>query len=85
MYSLGMSDSQTTKVTRRGQTVVPASIRRRYEITAGDRLLWLDDGEAIRVLPLVDDVLGALRGAGRGEGLVEKLLAERRQDRDRDG
>ena len=41
-----------TTITRRGQTVVPAIIRKRYGITEGGHLVWLDDGETIRVLSL---------------------------------
>lgn len=73
-----------TAVTKRGQTVVPAAIRRRYHIEGGAHLVWLDDGETIRVVPVPDDPLAALRGCGRGEGLTERLLAERSRDRDRE-
>ena len=68
-----------TSVTKRGQTVVPAAIRRRYHIDGGSRLVWLDDGETIRVVPVPADGLQALRG--RGRGLTEMLLEERRTDR----
>ena len=71
-------------VTGRGQTVVPAAIRRRHNIREGDRLVWLDDGVVIRVVPVPRDAVTALRGSGRGEGLTERLLAARRADRDRD-
>jgi AbrB family looped-hinge helix DNA binding protein len=70
-----------TAVTQRGQTVIPAAIRKRYNITAGDHLVWLDDGETIKVIPVPADPLRALRGAGRGEKLVERLLITRREDR----
>jgi len=73
-----------TAVTKRGQTVVPAAIRKRYSIVSGSRLVWLDDGETIRVIPVPKDPLKALRGRGRGQGLPERLLAERRADRERD-
>ena len=72
-----------TKVTRRGQTSIPAAIRRRYGIHAGDRLVWLDEGETIRVVPMSADSLAGLRGAGRGEGLGRRLLEERGRDRRR--
>jgi AbrB family looped-hinge helix DNA binding protein len=75
-------DMQTT-LTKRGQTVVPASIRNRYELREGDRLVWLDDGQTIRVVPAPADPIRALRGAGAGDGLVAKLLQERKQERDR--
>ena len=70
-----------TAVTQRGQTVIPASIRKRHNIVTGDHLVWLDDGETIKVIPIPADPLRALRGAGRGEKLVERLLATRREDR----
>jgi AbrB family looped-hinge helix DNA binding protein len=73
-----------TAVTKRGQTVIPALLRKRYNIDEGTQLVWLDDGETIRVVPIPADPLRALRGRGRGEGLTEKLLAERRQDRERE-
>jgi len=73
-----------TAVTKRGQTVIPAAIRKRYQIDNGVRLVWLDDGETIRVVPVTDNPLQSLRGRGRGKKLTERLLSERRKDRDRE-
>lgn len=73
-----------TAVTKRGQTVIPAPIRRRHEIEVGDHLVWLDDGETIKVVPVPADPIRALRGRGRGEKLVERLLTERRMERARE-
>ena len=73
-----------TKITRRWQTVVPADIRQRYQIKEGDTLVWLDDGQSIRVVPVSADPLKALRGRGKGEGLTRKLLQARQEDRERD-
>jgi bifunctional DNA-binding transcriptional regulator/antitoxin component of YhaV-PrlF toxin-antitoxin module len=71
-----------TAVTKRGQTVIPAAIRKRYQINKGAHLVWIDDGETIRVVPVMDNPLQSLRGRGRGGKLTELLLAERRKDRD---
>jgi len=73
-----------TKVTRRAQTSVPSDIRKRYGIAGGDMLEWVDDGQAIRVIPIPADPVKALRGRARGEGLVRKLLASREEDRRRE-
>ena len=73
-----------TAVTNRGQTVIPAAIRKRYRIENGAHLVWLDDGETIRVVPVTDDPLQSLRGKGRGKKLTERLLSERRKDRERE-
>lgn len=77
-----MGNAPDTAVTRRGQTVIPAAIRRRYGIKEGDRLVWLDDGSTIRVVPIPSDPIAALRGVGKGEGLVDELLADRQRDRE---
>lgn len=71
-----------TTVTKRAQTVIPASIRKRYSIQGGDRLEWIDDGQIIKVIPIPKDPLGQLRGCARGEKLLERLLETRRKDRD---
>ncbi len=73
-----------TTVTKRGQTVIPAAIRKRYGIVEGDSIAWLDDGTTIRVVPVPADPIRGLRGAGRGEDLTRKLLEERRKDRGRE-
>ena len=62
------------------QTVMPVIPRRGYAIGETIQLVWLDDGDTIRVVPIPSDPLRPLRGRGRGEGLAEKLLIERQQD-----
>ena len=70
-------------MSRRGQTVVPAAIRRRHHIEEGDTLVWMDDGRVIKVLPLPEDAVTVLRGSGKGEHLLERLLEERARDKSR--
>ena len=70
-----------TTVTRRGQTVIPAALRRRYELGEGAQIEWLDTGAGLTAIPVVPDPVTALRGSGRGERLVERLLHERCRDR----
>lgn len=72
-----------TRVTQRGQTVIPAELRRRYGIADGTEIEWVDSGAGLKVIPIPSDPLTLLRGSGRGERLVDRLLAERRRDRAR--
>ena len=74
----------TTTVTKRAQTVVPAPIRQRHNIQPGDTLAWIDNGETIKVVPLPQDPVRALRGCARGEALVQRLLASRQEERERE-
>jgi bifunctional DNA-binding transcriptional regulator/antitoxin component of YhaV-PrlF toxin-antitoxin module len=71
----------TTAVTGRGQTVVPARIRRSYHLGPASRLEWIDDGQCIRVIPLPADPVAAAQGMFAGSGLTAALLKSRREDR----
>lgn len=71
-----------TTVTSRGQTVVPAKIRRDHGIEPQTRLEWIDDGHSIRVIPVPEDPLAAVKGTTKGLG--DTLLRERRRDRARE-
>ena len=70
-----------TIISRRGQTVSPAEIRKRHNMKDGDQLVWIDDGQTIRVIPVPADPVAALYGRGEGQGLTRKLLEERAKDR----
>jgi AbrB family looped-hinge helix DNA binding protein len=73
-----------TTVTQRGQTVIPAELRRRYGITEGTEVEWVDTGTEMKVIPIPSDPVAVLRGRGRGERLLHTLLEERRRDRKRE-
>ena len=70
-----------TTVTSRGQTVVPAKIRKDHQIHPQTQLEWIDDGETIRVVPLPLDTIRSAKGLSKG--LHQKLLKEREQERRR--
>jgi AbrB family looped-hinge helix DNA binding protein len=78
-----MRKMQTT-ISRRGQTVVPAEIRKRHHILDGDRLAWIDDGETIKIVPVPADPVRALKGIAKGERLVQELTKFRREERARE-
>ena len=75
----------TGNVTTKGQLVIPARIRRRYGITAGTRVRFIERGDEIVLQPVTSAVIHGLRGVLKAEGSVTAdLLADRARDRDRE-
>jgi len=66
-------------LTQRGQTVVPAAIRKHFHLSPADGLEWVIEGDSLRVSPVRADPIAAFRGQGQG-GATARLLAERRAD-----
>ena len=66
-------------ITVRGQTVIPAAIRRQFHLSPADRLEWILVNDVIQVVPVRANPVEAFRGQGKG-GTTARLLAARRQD-----
>ncbi len=66
-------------ITSRGQTVIPAAIRRRFQLDPSKKLEWIMDHNGIKVVPVEADAIEAFRGRGKG-GSVKRLLHERKRD-----
>jgi len=48
------------KVTRQGQTTIPKPLRKKYMIDEGDRVVYVDLGDHLAVLPVPKDPVKAL-------------------------
>lgn len=66
-------------ITERGQTVIPAAIRRQFHLSPADRLEWVLENGTIRVVPVRANPVDAFRGQGKG-GATGRLLAARRKE-----
>jgi AbrB family looped-hinge helix DNA binding protein len=75
-------DMEST-VTVRGQTAIPAAIRRRYNIKPKTKLEWIDDGHTITVLPIPQDSIKVLKGKFKDTDLLKALLESRKEERKR--
>ena len=73
-----------TRVTVKGQIVIPAELRRKYGIKAGTKITVIDDGKAIILKPITEESLKRLQGRLKGKGVLKALLEERRKDAERE-
>ncbi len=68
-------------VTVRGQTAIPAAIRKRYNIRPKTKLEWIDDGHSITVLPVPKNPIKTLKGLFKDTDLLGALLKSRKKER----
>lgn len=71
-------------ITERGQTAIPAALRKKYGLKAHMKLVWVDTGGGIRVVPVPHDAVKSFRGMFKGLGLTESLLKDRREELERE-
>ena len=73
-----------TTISSRGQTAVPAEVRRRFHLKANSKLEWMIEGHVITVLPVPPDTIHAFRGSLAEKYSGKTLLRDRHRDRQRE-
>ena len=71
-----------TTITRKGQIVIPARLRQKYDMKEGTRIQILDEGERIILKPITPQYVHRLRGLLKGKGGLQALIEDRRRERD---
>ncbi len=72
-------------ITKKGQVVIPIRLRKKYGIDFGTKVAWIDTGAIIKIIPIPEDPVSALRGCSEGEGLTKSLLNDRKEDKKLEG
>jgi AbrB family looped-hinge helix DNA binding protein len=73
-----------TYATVKGQIVIPATLRRKYGIKNGTKIIVTDIGDAIVLKPVTEQYLKNLQGSLKGKGGLKVLTEERRKDKERE-
>lgn len=77
--------TRTIKVSSRGQVVIPADVRRRFDIGRDSRLELEVEGDHIVLRPIHDEDWKGFRGfLEDGPSTTRELEKERRRERERD-
>jgi len=74
----------TSKVTTKGQIVIPKRIREKYGIHPSTLIRLIEKKEGIMMVPDSEDPIIAARGMLKGSGLLKAYLQEKKKDRDRE-
>jgi len=73
-----------TYATIKGQIVIPASLRRKYGIKNGTKIIVTDNGDSITLKPVTEQYLINLQGSLKGKGGLKVLVEARRKDKDKE-
>lgn len=70
-----------TKVSTKGQVVIPAVLRKRHHLEPGKNVQIFEYGDLICIAPMVRDAIEAAYGAlPPGPSLADELREERQKD-----
>jgi len=74
----------TSKVTSKGQIVIPKKIREKYGIHPSTSIRWIEKKEGILMVPDTEDPIIAARGMLKGSGVLEAYQKEKKKDKKRE-
>jgi AbrB family looped-hinge helix DNA binding protein len=77
-------EASSSKVTSKGQIVIPKRLRERYGIRAASRVRWVEKQEGILMIPETEDPIMAARGTLRGTGILKAYLKEKELEKQRE-
>jgi AbrB family looped-hinge helix DNA binding protein len=76
--------TSSSKVTSKGQIVIPKKIRGKYGIHPSTSIRWIEKDEGILMVPDSDDPIVSARGMLKGAGLLKIYLLEKEKEKERE-
>jgi AbrB family looped-hinge helix DNA binding protein len=79
--------SYGTKISSKGQVVIPAELRKRYGLKGGTRAVWREQKGQLVLTPierLLDEIQGSLKPRPGEPTMFDELFKERERERERE-
>ena len=73
-----------SRVTSKGQVVIPKRIREKYGIHPSTSIRWFEKEEGILMVPDSEDPIEAARGMFSGSGILKAYLHARKREKERE-
>jgi AbrB family looped-hinge helix DNA binding protein len=70
-----------TKVSAKAQVLIPAAIRKEFNIQPNTQLEWIAEDGLITVIPIAEDPVASFRGRGKGRYATSRLINDRQKER----
>ena len=79
-----MKTTSSSKVTSKGQIVIPKRIREKYHISSSTLIRWIEKEEGILMVPDAEDPIFAARGMLKGSGILKAYMQEKKYEKERE-
>ena len=74
----------TSKVTSKGQIVIPKALREKYGIRPSMEIRWIERERGILIVPESEDPILAAKGMLKGSGLLKAFLKEKKLNKQKE-
>jgi AbrB family looped-hinge helix DNA binding protein len=76
------SPTETVQFTSKGQVVIPARLRRQFQIEDGTKASVTTTPDGILIRPITRSYIKSLRGSLKGKGVMKAMMADRKRERE---
>jgi len=73
-----------SKVTTKGQVVIPKKLRQKYAIAPATAIRWIAKKNGIMLIPEANDPIAAARGMLKGSGLLKSYMQDKQLEKERE-
>lgn len=77
--------TRKSRVTSKGQIVIPKPLREKYAMMPTMMVRWIPREDGLLMVPETEDVIKAARGMLKGSGLLKAYLREKQREKLKEG
>lgn len=74
----------SSKVTSKGQVVIPKKLRDKYGIRTATAIRWIEKDQGILMVPESEDPIMAARGMLKGSGILKAFMKEKSREKQKE-
>jgi AbrB family looped-hinge helix DNA binding protein len=77
-------ETVSSKVTSKGQVVIPKKLRDKYGIRTATAIRWIEKDQGILMVPESEDPIVAARGMLKGSGILKAFMKEKKREKQKE-
>ena len=77
-------NANISKVTTKGQVVIPKKLREKYAIAPATAIRWIAKEDGIMLVPEPGDPIKAARGMLKGSGMLKAFMRDKQLEKERE-